>query len=67
MGASGGAGTADHSRAHHNWNVILVLLSSTVICREEFSCWLKSYSNKATLVVGWSHRCKISTAVIINW
>ena len=31
-------------------------MSSTVIFWTELSCWRKSYSNKATLLIGWYHR-----------
>lgn len=42
-------------------------MSSSVIFWTEFSCWRKSCSNKATLLLGWSHRCKNSTVVITIW
>jgi len=38
-----------------------------VIFWTEFSCWSKSYSNKATLFLGGSHRYKTSTVIITNW
>jgi hypothetical protein len=44
--------------------VILELVPSTVIFWTELNCWCKSYSNKATLLLGWSHRYKNSTVVI---
>jgi hypothetical protein len=39
----------------HNSNVILELVPSTVICSAELRCWHKCYSNKTTLLLGWSH------------
>ena len=45
----------------------LELVSSTVISWTERSCWRKSYSNKATLLVGCSHRFKNYKVVIIIW
>ena len=51
----------------HNWYVILKLVSSTVIFMTELSCWSKSYSNRATLFLGWSHRSPNSTVVITIW
>ena len=48
----------------HNSYVILELVSSTVIFWTEHGCWHKSYSNKATLFLSWSHRYKNFTVVI---
>jgi len=45
----------------HNLYVILELVSSTVIIWTEPSCWRKSYSNEAALLLGWSHRYNNST------
>ena len=33
----------------------------------ELSCWRKSNTNEATLLLGWSHNYKYSTAVITIW
>jgi len=51
----------------HSSYVILELMPSTVIFWTELSCCRKSYSNKATLLLGWSHRYKNSTVVIMIW
>jgi len=51
----------------HNSYVILELVPSTVILCTERSCWRKGYSNKATLILGWSHRYKNYTVVITIW
>ena len=51
----------------HNSCVILELVSSTVIFWTELSCWHTNYSNKVTLLLGWSHRYKNSTVVITIW
>jgi hypothetical protein len=50
-----------------NSYVIIELAPSTVIFWTELSCWHKNYSNKATLLLGWSHRCKYSKVVITIW
>jgi len=51
----------------HNSYIITELVPSTVIFWTELSCWLKSYSNKATLLLSWSLLCKNSTVVIVIW
>jgi hypothetical protein len=51
----------------HNSYIILELVPSTVIFWTELSCWRKSYSNKDTLLLGWSHPYKNSTIVITIW
>jgi len=51
----------------HNSYVILELVPSTVILWTELSCWPKSYSSKATLLLGWSHHYTSSTVVITIW
>ena len=51
----------------HNLYVILEHVPSTEIFWKEVSCWRKSYSNKATLLQGWSHRYKHSSVVITIW
>jgi len=51
----------------HNSYFILQLVPITVFYWTELSCWRKSYSNMATLILGWSHRYKNSTDVIIIW
>jgi len=40
----------------HNSFVIIDIVPSAVIFLTELSCWPKGYSNKATLLLGWSHR-----------
>jgi len=40
---------------------------STVIFWTEHSCWRKRYPNKATLLLGWSHRYKNYTVVVTIW
>ena len=47
--------------------VILKLVLSTMMFWTELSCWRKSYSNKATLLLSWSHRYKNCTVVITIW
>jgi hypothetical protein len=42
-------------------------VSSTVIFWTQLNCRRKSYSNKATLLLCWSHRNKNSTVVITIW
>ena len=42
-------------------------LSFTMIFWTESSCWRKSLSSKATLILSWSHDCKQYTVVITNW
>ena len=42
------------------------MLSTMTVWRKH-SCWRKSYSNKATLVLDWSRRFKNSSVVITNW
>jgi len=42
-------------------------MPSTVIVWTEVSCWRKCYSNKATLLLGRSHRCTNYTVVITIW
>jgi len=51
----------------HNSYVILELVPITVMFCIKFSCWRKSYSNRAALFLGWRNRYKNSTVVIINW
>ena len=51
----------------HNSYVILELVPSTVLLWTDLSCWRKRYSNKATLLLGWSHRYKNSRVVITIW
>ena len=51
----------------HNSYVILERVSSTVIFWTELTCWCKSYPNKATLLLGWSHHYKNYTVVITIW
>ena len=41
-------------------NIILYLVPSTVIFWTELRYWHKSYSNRDTLLLGWSHRFKNS-------
>ena len=51
----------------HNSFVIIGLAHSTEIFRTELSSWRKTCSQKATLLLGGSHRYKICTAVITLW
>jgi hypothetical protein len=44
--------------------IILELVPSIVIFWTYLNCWRKSYSNKATLLLGWSQRYKNYTVVI---
>ena len=48
-------------------NGILGFVFNRVIFWAELNCWRKSYSSKATLLLGWNHPYKNSTAVITNW
>ena len=41
--------------------------TSTVIVWTEISCWHKGYSNKDTLLLGWSHRFKNYAVAITIW
>ena len=47
--------------------LVLGTVSGAVMFWTERSCWRKGYSNKATLLLCWSHRYRISTVVITNW
>jgi hypothetical protein len=47
--------------------IFLELVLSTVIFWTELSCWHKSYSTKAMLLLGWSHCYKNSMAFITLW
>ena len=49
----------------HNSYIILELLLNTILLWTEHSCWHKCYSNKATLLLGWSHRYKNVTVITI--
>ena len=40
------------------YGVILGSVHNAVILWRELSCWHKRYLNKATLLIGWSHRYK---------
>ena len=51
----------------HSSYVILECVLSTFIFWTELYCLHKSYSNKATLLLGWSNRYKQSTVVITIW
>ena len=53
----------------HNWYIIIELVPTTVIFWTELSRLHKSYLSKTTgtLLLGWSHRYKNSTAVITIW
>ena len=51
----------------HNSFVILELVTNTVIFGTDLSCWRKSYSNKAALLLSWNHRYKNATVVITIW
>jgi hypothetical protein len=42
----------------HNSCVIIDIVPSAVMFLTELSCWSKGYSNKITLLIGWSHRYK---------
>jgi hypothetical protein len=46
----------------HNSYVVLELVSCTMIFWTKLSCLRKNYSNKATLILNWSHRCKMYTS-----
>ena len=58
---------------HHRMEYISQLIRYSKPCsgysdfRTDLSCWRKSCSNKATLLLGWSHRYKYSTVVIKIW
>jgi hypothetical protein len=51
----------------HNSYVILELVPSIVIFWTLLSCRRKTYPNKVTLHIGWSHPYKHSTVVITIW
>jgi hypothetical protein len=52
----------------HNSYVILELVPSTVIFWTELSCWRKSYSNKATMLLGMNSSLKKFTkGIILNY
>ena len=51
----------------HNSYVILEIVPSTVMFWIELSCLRKIYSNKTTLLLGWSHRYENVTVVITIW
>jgi len=50
----------------HNSYVILRLGSSTFIFWTELRCWLKSYSSKDALLLGWRHRYINSTVAMAS-
>jgi hypothetical protein len=47
--------------------IILELVPSTVIFWTDLNCWRKSYSNKVTLLLGWSNHYTNYTVVITIW
>jgi hypothetical protein len=55
------------SPAFYNSHIILMFVPSTMIYWTELSCWFTTYYNKATLLLGWSHRYKNNTIVITVW
>jgi hypothetical protein len=45
----------------------IIIILKLVMSWKDLSCWWKSYSNMTTLLLGWSHRYRNSTVVIMYW